>query len=242
MPRLVRVGPLHVCGAGPARAAGAGLVEFGVEGFDAGGDSLEDGGDVRVLQVEVQGGGFTDEGELFGRHGQGRGGRAAEELGFEAVEVCFEVDEFGGVAAAGELGQELVDGAAAGRFDVAARTEGRGGPLLALAEEDPFDKIVADVAIIEVSAQVRVIIGQPAEEDADELELVDVFGRVTGAVGGRGALGQGPVVSFAEGELELVAVVGAVRVAVAGAAVRFVGWRREKHIAYFDISGCSPCV
>ncbi len=102
-----------------------------------------------------------------------------------------EVDEFVCAAAAGELGEELVDGAGAGRFDVAARAEFGDGPLLALAEEDLVDEVGADVAVVggEVGAQVGVVGGEPAEEDGGELELVDVFGGVSGAVGGGGALG-----------------------------------------------------
>ncbi len=135
---------------------------------------------MRVAQVEVEGGGFGDEGELGGGEGHGGGGVAAEELRFEPVEVRLEVDEFVRVGAAGHLGQELVRGAAAGRFDVAAGAEGGDGPLLALAEEDLGDEVGADVAVVdgEVGLQVGVVGGEPAEEDGDELELVDVFGRV----------------------------------------------------------------
>ncbi len=118
--------------------------------------------------------------------------------------------------------QELVDGPAAGRLDVAAGAEGGDGPLLALAEEDLVDEVGADVAVAdgEVGAQGGVVGGEPAEEDGDELELVDVFGGVGGAVGGgRGALGEGPVVGGAARGLESVAVVWAVGVAVAGAVV-----------------------
>ncbi len=136
---------------------------------------------MRVAQVEVEGGGFADEGELGGGEGHGGGGVAAEELRFEPVQVRLEVDEFGGVGGpAGHLAQELVDGAAAGRFDAAAGAEGGDGPLLALAEEDLVDEVGADVAVVdgEVGLQAGVVGGEPAEEDGDELELVDVLGRV----------------------------------------------------------------
>ena len=42
-----------------------------VKSFHAGGDGAEDGGDVGVFEVEVEGGGFADEGELGRGHGQG---------------------------------------------------------------------------------------------------------------------------------------------------------------------------
>ena len=182
---------------------------------------MEDSGYVRVAEVEVDGGGLADEGELSGRHGHGGGGVAAEELGLEPVQVRFQVDEFGGAGAAGHLAHELVDGPAAGRSDVAAGAEGGDGPLLALAEEDLVHEVGADVAVVdgEVGAQAGVVGGEPAEEDGDELELVDVFGGVIEAVGGGGALGQGPVVGGTAGGLEKVAVVRAVGVAVAGSAI-----------------------
>ncbi len=71
LPCLVGLRPLHVGGAGTARPAPAGGVEFGVEDLEAGGDGLEGGGDVRVGEVEVEGGGFGDEGQLGGGEGQG---------------------------------------------------------------------------------------------------------------------------------------------------------------------------
>ena len=108
---------------------------------------------------------------------------AGEELRLEAVEVGVEIDEFGCVGgAAGELGEELVDGPAALGFDVAAVAKSGDGPLRALAEEDLVDEVGADVAVVgrEVGFQGRVVGGEPAEEDGDELELVDVFGGVAG--------------------------------------------------------------
>ena len=81
---------MHICSAwAPSSAAAARPVQFCIKGFEARGDGDENGGDVRVSEVEVQGGGFRDEGELRGGEGHGGGGGAAEELGFEAVEVAF---------------------------------------------------------------------------------------------------------------------------------------------------------
>ena len=119
--------------------------------------------------------------------------------------MAVEVDEFIRVGgAAGELGEEFVDGSAAGRFDVAARAEGSDGPLRSCPKEHRADKILADLAIIdfEVSFQVAVVIAKPAEEDADELELVDVFGRVGACVRGCGTLRQVPVIGGAAGDCE----------------------------------------
>ena len=98
--------------------------------------------------------------------------------------------------------------------------------MLALAEENLVDEVGADVAVVsgEVGLQVGVVGGEPAEEYGDELELVDVLGGVAGALWGRGTLSQRPVVGGAAGELERVAIVGAIGVAVAGAAVRIVRW------------------
>ena len=83
----------------------------------------------------------------------------------------LQVDEFVGASPAGHLGEELVDGSAAGRFDAATCAEGGDGPLLALAEEDLVDEVCANVAVVEgeVGAQVCVVGGEPAEEDRDEL-------------------------------------------------------------------------
>ena len=69
LPRLVLVLPGDPGCAGAPIAARAGAVQFGVEGFDAGRDGFEDGGHVGVSQVEVQGRGFGDEGELGVRDG-----------------------------------------------------------------------------------------------------------------------------------------------------------------------------
>ena len=137
------------------------MVQLGVEGFDTVGDGFEDCGYVGVAEVEVQGGGLADEGELGGGHGHGGGGVAAEELRFQPVQVRFQVDEFARAGAAGHLAHELVDGPAAGGFDVAAGAEGGDGPLLALAEEDLVDEVGADVAVVdgEVGAQAGVVGG-----------------------------------------------------------------------------------
>lgn len=89
LPRLIAALPLHVRGTRAPGAASAGSVQFRVEGLDAVGDGFEDGGHVGVLEVEVQRGGFADEGQLGGGHGHGGGGVAAEELRFEAVQVGF---------------------------------------------------------------------------------------------------------------------------------------------------------
>lgn len=104
---------------------------------------------------------MADEGELGGGHGHGGRGVAAEELRFQPVQVRFQVDEFARAGAAGHLAHELVDGPAAGGFDVAAGTEGGDGPLLALAEEDLVDEVGADVAVVdgEVGAQAGVVGG-----------------------------------------------------------------------------------
>ena len=110
-----------------------------------------------------------------------------------------------------------------------------------LAEEDRVDEVGADVAVVEgeVGAQVGLVGREPAEEEADQLELVDVFGRVAGAVWGRRRrLGQDPVVGRAAGQLERVAVIRAVRVAVAGVAVGVVGRGGEGFAADCDVSGC----
>ena len=240
LPRLVAVRPSDASAARAPAAAAAGLVQLRVEGLDAVGHGFEDGGYGGVLEVEVQDGGFADEGELGGGHGHGGGGVAAEELRFEAVEVRFQVDEFGGAGAAGHLAHELVHGSAPGDFDAAAGAEDGDGPLLALAEEDLVDEVGADVAVVdgEVGLQAGVGGGEPAEEDGDELEFVDVFGRVGRVVGGSGPLGQGPVVGGTSGELEHVAVVGTVGVAVAGFVEGIVGGGREGLAAYLDVPGC----
>ena len=185
---MIGVGPADVGGAGTATtASAAGGVEFVVERREAGRDGSEDGRDVRVVEVEGEGGGLGDEGEFSGREREGRRGVAGEELRFKAVEVGFEIDEFVGVGgAAGELGQELVDGPAAGGSDVTAGAKGGDGPLLTLTEEDLIDEIGADIAVVgrEVGLEGCVVGGEPAEEDGDELELVDVFGGVaSGRVG-----------------------------------------------------------
>ena len=161
LPRLVAVRPRHVRGAGAPRAAAAGPVQFRVEGFDAVGDGFEDAGYVGVLEVEVEGGGFADEGELGGGHGHGGGGVAAEELRLQAVQVRFEVDEFAGAGAAGHLAHEFIDGSTAGGLDAASGPEGEHGPLLALAEEDLVDEVGADVAVVdgEVGLQACVVGG-----------------------------------------------------------------------------------
>lgn len=112
---------------------------------------------------------------------------------------------------------------------------------MALAEEELVDDVGTDVAVVpggEVGLQAGVVGEEPAEEDGDELELVDVFGRVGGVVRGRGALGQGPAVGGAAGQLERVTVVGAVGVADAGSAVGIVGWGGEGLPAYLDVPGC----
>ena len=139
-----------------------------------------------------------------------------------------------------ELSQELVDGAGAGGFDVAARAEGGHGPLLALAEEDLVDEVGADVAVVggEVDLQGCVVGREPAEEDGDELELVDVFGgEAGGPIGRGGALDQGPGVGGAAGQLELVAVVRTVGVTDAGAVVGVVARGGEGLAADSDVSG-----
>ena len=130
-------------------ATAAGSVQFRVERLHAVRHGFEDGGHVRVLQVEVHGGGFADEGERGGGDGHAGGGFAAEELRFHAVEVRFEVDEFVGPGAAGHLAHEFVDRSAADGAPSAAGAEAEDGPLLALAEEDLVDEIGADVAVVD---------------------------------------------------------------------------------------------
>ena len=104
-----------------------------------------------------------------------------EELRFEAVKMGLEIDEFVAVGgSAGKLGEELVDGSGALGFDIAACAKGSHGPLGPLAEEDLVEEVGADVAVVggEVGFQGCVVGGEPAEEDGDELEFVDVFGGV----------------------------------------------------------------
>lgn len=89
LPRLIAVRPLHIGSTRAPGAASAGLVQLGVERHDAIRDRFEDGGHVGVAEVEVQSGGFANEGEFGSGQRHGGWGAAAEELRFESVQVRF---------------------------------------------------------------------------------------------------------------------------------------------------------
>lgn len=64
LPGLIAIGPLDLRGTGSRGLARAGRIQLGVEGLHAGGDGLEDGGDLLVLEIAVHHHGPGEDGEF----------------------------------------------------------------------------------------------------------------------------------------------------------------------------------